>query len=148
MPGKQNIQTQRKGGDWRKTYPLICLSMALISALAAALTTVVVSKFFTAYSTFSRKTSASGSFSVSSPLNPVINVTRVWQTGTKRDRACLECGRWEKRDCGLVDALDVGRTERLETDRCGIGLLNGAFHGRSVTEHVICDQREYLRLQQ
>jgi hypothetical protein len=35
----------------------------------------------------------------------------------RRDRACLECGLWENRDCGRTEALEVGRIERLEGGR-------------------------------
>lgn len=37
----------------------------------------------------------------------------------RRDRACLECGRTENRDCGRVvaEALDPGRVDKLDAGR-------------------------------
>jgi hypothetical protein len=85
--------------------------------------------------------------------------------GINLDRACLEC--WENRDCGLVEALEVGRTERLEDGRptgvrdvvldddrddrllwlfeAGRELLDGidiVVEIKTVTDHLTCDDRD------
>jgi len=40
--------------------------------------------------------------------------------GMRRDLACLEFGRCEKRDCGRVEALDAGLVEALDAGRWSV----------------------------
>ena len=99
------------------TYPLMRLSIILISTPTAALLIVDVSRALTICSTASRKFSPSGSSSEPSSRSPVNWDTRVWQRGIRRDRACLEWVLSENRDCGRTEALDAERTESLEGGR-------------------------------
>ena len=121
----QNMSIPRNKDNWffRNcykwiTYPLIRLSITLISTPTAALLIVDISRALTIFSTASRKFLPSESCSVPSSWSPVNWDTRVWQRGIRRDRACLEWVHSENRDCGRTEALEAERAESLEGGRC------------------------------